>query len=158
MTPEEINLIIELWNDGKSASVIAKLLPYKEHRVIKEIVKLKQNGVLKGNSGRTKQKALGKILQAYNSGITNPHDIAEMFGLKVGTVNTILGNSKLDRKRPTHNYVKRELDEKTIEILQEIENGVSLSEIARKYNCSRQWVSKIKKKYYEREQNNEIQV
>lgn len=155
MTSEEISLIKRLWESGKGATTIAKLLPYKEHTTIKEINKLRQNGVLDGRSGKTKEKTKSKILQAYNSGITSPHDIAEMFDLKVSTVNTVLSNSRLNRKRPKHNYAKRELSERTKQILTDIKSGVVLSEVAIKHNVTKQWVSKIKKKYYERENSNE---
>lgn len=152
MTESEIKLVERLWASGKGVGEIARLLPYKEYIAKKEIAQLKQNGVLKGRSGKTATKTLGKVLEAYNDGITNPYDLAEMFGLKVGSVNTILSNSKLDRKRPKHNYKQYPLCEKTQQIITEIQSGKALHEIAKAHGTSRQYVHKIKNKYVKEQQ------
>lgn len=147
MTESEIKLVERLWASGKGVGEIARLLPYKEYIAIREIRELKRNGVLKGRSGKSRANTQAKVLQAYNDGITSPYEIAEMFGLKVSTVNWILGNSKLDRKRPKHNYKQYPLCEKTQQIITEIKSGKPLHEIAKAHGTSRQYVHKIKNKY-----------
>lgn len=147
MTESEIKLVERLWASGKGVGEIARLLPYKEYISIREIRELKRNGVLKGRSGKSQANTQAKVLQAYNDGITSPYDLAEMFGLKVSTVNWILGNSKLDRKRPKHNYKQYPLCEKTQQIITEIQSGKPLHEIAKAHGTSRQYVHKIKNKY-----------
>jgi DNA invertase Pin-like site-specific DNA recombinase len=155
MTESEIKLVERLWESGKGVGEIARLLPYKEYIAKREIAELKRNGVLRGRSGKTKEKTWGKILQAYNGGKTNPYEIAEMLGLRVNTVNHVLSNLSLKRKRPRHNYANIEIGDKTKDILSEIKNGGVLSEIARKHGVSRQYVHKLKNKYAKREQNND---
>lgn len=155
MTEQEKDLIIRLWESGLPTTDIVKLLPYKVGAVRREIAELRRNGVLKGRSGKTKEKTWGKILQAYKGGKTNPYEIAEMLGLRVNTVNHVLSNLSLKRKRPRHNYANIEIGDKTKDILSEIKNGGVLSEIARKHGVSRQYVHKLKNKYAKREQNND---
>ena len=152
MTEKEIELVVKLWNDGKSTTEIARVLPYKEYRVRREIVLLRQNGVLNGKSGKTKEKALAKILQAYNSGITSPYIIADMFNMNLGTVNTYLTQCKLGRTRPPQNYKKTKTCEKTQKIIEEIKTGFRLTEIAKKYNVTKQYVYnlKVRNKLYEK--------
>lgn len=145
MTEQDKNLIVRLWESGEPSSAIVRLLPYDTQTAKSMIAKLRQNGVLKGRSGKTQSKTWEKVLRAYNDGITNPYDIAEMFGLKVGTVNTLLSNSRLHRKRPSYNY--KPLCDKTNEIITQIKSGKSLSEIAKAYGTSRQYVHIVKNKY-----------
>lgn len=147
MTEQDKNLIVRLWESGEPSTAIVRLLPYDTQTAKSMIMELRQNGVLKGRSGKTATKTWGKVLQAYNDGITSPYDLAEMFGLKVNTVNWILGNSKLDRKRPKHNYKQYPLCEKTQQIITEIQSGKPLHEIAKAHGTSRQYVHKIKNKY-----------
>lgn len=153
MTEQDKNLIIRLWESGEPSSSIVRLLPYDTQTAKSMITELRQNGVLKGRSGKTATKTWEKVLQAYNDGITSPYDLAEMFGLKVSTVNWILGNSKLDRKRPKHNYKQYPLCEKTQQIITEIQSGKPLYEIAKAHGTSRQYVHKVKNKYVKEQQN-----
>lgn len=147
MTEQDKNLIIRLWESGKPSTAIVRLLPYDAQTAKSMIMELRQNGVLKGRSGKTAAKTLEKVLQAYNDGITNPYDLSEMFGLKVGSVNTILSNSRLNRTRPKKNYKAYPIGDKTKEIIEEIKNGKSLIGIAKKYGTSRQYVHRVKQKY-----------
>lgn len=147
MIEQDINLIIKLWENGESINSIIRLLPYKENVTRKEIAKLRQNGTLKGSSGKTKAKTWEKVLQAYNGGITSPYELSETFGLKVGTINTILSNSHLDRARPKHNYKPYPLSAKTQLILQDIKQEIDVKDIIIRHNVSRQYVYKIKNKY-----------
>lgn len=147
MTEQDKNLIIRLWESGEPSSSIVRLLPYDTQTAKSMVMELRQNGVLKGRSGKTSTKTWEKVLRAYKDGIINPYDLAEMFGLKVGTINTILSNSRLDRKRPKRNYKQFPLCEKTQQIITEIQSGKPLREIAKNHGTSRQYVHKIKNKY-----------
>lgn len=147
MTEQDKNLIIQLWESGEPSSSIIRLLPYNTRTAKSMIMELRQNGVLKGQSGKSRVKTWEKVLQAYNNGITSPYDLSKMFLLKVGTVNTILSNSGLHRIRPKKNYKAYPIGDKTKEIIEEIKSGETLTEIAKKYGTSRQYVHKLKEKY-----------
>lgn len=153
MSEQDKNLIVRLWESGEPSTSIVRLLPYDTQTAKSMITELRQNGVLKGRSGKTATKTWEKVLRAYNDGITSPYDLAEMFGLKVSTVNWILGNSKLNRKRPKHNYKQYPLCEKTQQIITEIQSGKALHEIAKAHGTSRQYVHKVKNKYVKEQQN-----
>lgn len=153
MNEQDKKLIIQFWESGLSIRKIVKLLPYKPYHILIAIKELRQNGTIGGKSGKSKEKTWEKVLQAYNNGTTNPHDIAEMFGLKVNTVNVILGNSQLGRKKPKHNYKQMEIGEKTRQIIMEIQSGKPLHEIAKAHGTSRQYVHKVKNKYVKEQQN-----
>ena len=153
MTEQDKNLIVRLWDSGEPTTAIVRLLPYDTQTAKSMIMQLRQNGVLKGRSGKTATKTWEKVLRAYNDGITSPYEIAEMFALKVGTVNTILSNSKLHRKRPKQNYKPFPLCDKTQQIITEIKSGKPLHEIAKAHGTSRQYVHKIKNKYVKEQQN-----
>ena len=153
MTEQDKNLIVRLWDSGEPASAIVRLLPYDTQTAKSMMMELRQNGVLKGRSGKTATKTWEKVLRAYNDGITSPYDLAEMFGLKVGTINTILSNSGLHRKKPKHNYNPFPLCDKTKEIITEIESGKPLHEIAKAHGTSRQYVHRVKNKYVKEQQN-----
>ena len=153
MTEQDKNLIIRLWESGEPSSAIVRLLPYDTQTAKSMVMELRQNGVLKGRSGKTATKTWEKVLRAYNDGITSPYDLAEMFGLKLTTINNILSNSRLDRKRPKHNYKQYPLCEKTQQIITEIQSGKPLHEIAKAHGTSRQYVHKVKNKHVKEQQN-----
>lgn len=159
MTEQEKNLIIRLWESGEPASAIVRLLPYDTQTAKSMIMELRQNGAIKGRSGKTATRTWEKVLQAYNDGITNPYEIAELLGLKVGTINWILGNSGLNRKRPNHNYKPFPISEKTKEIIERIKNGETLSQIAKSCGVSRQYVYKVKDNFVVKKgEHNELQT
>jgi DNA (cytosine-5)-methyltransferase 1 len=85
------------------------------------------------------------VVEAYKNGMHNPYEIAETYGYTIATVNNYLKNAKLGRKREC-NWKKRECDPKTEEILESLANGVSMSETARRFGVTRQWVYIIKKR------------
>lgn len=144
MTEQDINLIIRLWESGESKRVIAKMLPYKPYHIEKKILELRQNGVLKGRTARSSIKTREKVLSAYNKGITNPYEIADMLGLSHHTVKDHLVKAKLNRTRPKRNY---KTCDKTQLIKQDLESGIKAREIAKKHGVSTQWVHQIRNKY-----------
>lgn len=167
MTQSEIKQIVEMWESGNSISTIVRCFPYKPQTVKREITELRQNGVLKGRSGKTQEKTQERILQVYNSGITSPYEIAKKLEMHapsvISTIGLLVRLGKIEKRtRPKHNFKKRKptdfdkLCDKTREIFCELEKGLSGGAIARKYGVSRQWVSQIKKKQEKKkEQQNE---
>lgn len=147
MTEQDKDFIVRLWESGEPSSSIVRLLPYSPQKAKAMIMELRQNGVLKGRSGKSQSKTWQKVLQAYKGGITSPYELSEMFLLKVGTVNTILSNSRLNRTRPPKNYKQYPIGDKTKEIIAEIQSGKPLHEIAKAYGFSRQYIHRVKEKY-----------
>lgn len=147
MTENEIKLAEQMWENGSTMGEIARVLPYKEYKSLGELRKLKQNGVLKGRSGKTKAKTWGRVVEAYNGGITNPYELAKMFNTTKDTINTILVNSGVRRKRPKHNYKNTVMSQKTLLVVEDLKNGMESVDIQKKYGITKQWVSLIKIKY-----------
>ena len=145
MTESEIKLVERLWASGKGVGEIARLLPYKEYIAKKEIAQLKKKGVLKGRSGKTATKTWEKVLQAYNDGITNPYEIAELCDCCYGYVNTILSNAKLGRVK--RNYKQRKVCENTQAIITALKSGKRVREICAEFGVSTQYVYQVKNKY-----------
>lgn len=151
MTESEIKLVERLWASGKGVGEIARLLPYKEYIAKKEIAQLKKKGVLKGRSGKTATKTWEKVLQAYNDGITNPYEIAELCDCCYGYVNTILSNAKLGRVK--RNYKQRKVCENTQAIITALKSGKRVREICAEFGVSTQYVYQVKNKYVKEQQN-----
>jgi hypothetical protein len=147
MTEQDKNLIIRLWESGKGAGEIARLLPYKEYIAKREIAELKRNGVLNGRSGKTQEKTQAKVLQAYNDGITSPYEIAEMLDMDYRYVNIILSNAKLGRERPKRNYKQRKVCENTQAIITALRSGKRVREICAEFGVSTQYVYQVKDKF-----------
>lgn len=147
MTESEKELLIRLWDSGKTNKEIFQLFPYKQQYLRQQIKKLKEDGVLKGKNAKTQEKTREKILQAYHSGMTNPYEIAEYVGICMLYVNNVLCEEKLNRKRPPQNYKKKELSESTKKIIDEIKNGTPIANISKKYSVSTQYVYFCRKKY-----------
>ncbi len=151
MTEQDKILIQKLWVSKQPISCIIRMLPYPESEARKMVKALRDDGTLTDEV--RKKNGATEILRLYNSGITSPYDIAEKSGYTYNTVKAILHRQKVSRKRPLHNYKSRTptdittLNAKTQEIISALKNGESCSIIAKKHNVSRQYVSKIKKKY-----------
>lgn len=153
MTESEIKLVERLWASGKGIGEIARLLPYKEYIARQEIRELKRNGVLKGRSGKSRANTQARVLQAYNDGITNPYEIAELCGCCYGYVNTILSNAKLGRGKPKRNYKQRKVCENTQAIITALRSGKRVREICAEFGVSTQYVYEVKNKFVKEQQN-----
>lgn len=92
------------------------------------------------------------IKELYESGITNPYEIAKLTGYQLSSVRTSLTKT-VKRPRPKHNYKKTRLapesKAKIESIIKDLKQGMAQVEIAKKHNCSRQYVHIIKNKYME---------
>ena len=153
MTASEIKLVERLWASGKGVVEIARLLPYKEYIAKREIQELKRNGVLKGKSGKSQANTQAKVLQAYNDGITNPYEIAEMCEINWRYVNKILCGAKLGRVRPKQYYKLRKVCEITQAIITALKSGKRVREICAEFGVSTQYVYQVKNKFVKEQQN-----
>lgn len=133
MTEKDRAKIIELWNNRVSINRIIQLFPYEKRVIVKEINAMKADGRLNPEN-RVPTKA-GRIGEVYKQGKTNPHEIAEMFGVSVAQVQSALWECDIIRHRPPHNYLgKRE------QILRELERGMPPLEVAKLHGVTRQYV------------------
>jgi transposase len=144
--------IVLLWDSGASVGKICRALPRREGTIKRLVKEMRESGELQ-DRGSISEITRTKVIALYKSGQTNPYEIAKAFGLAVSTVNGILGNAKLNRGRPKHNYKARrlrelsELGEITQLVISDLKAGLKPREIARKRDLSTQWVYEIKKKY-----------
>lgn len=156
MTESEKALIVRLWENGQTMEKIIRMLPCSNGKARAYILELQQNGTIKGRSGKTREKTLERVLQAYNGGISNPYEISQELNLAFSTVSIALHELGIRRKRPPHNYKKRkkfaicDLTERVKKVLCELAEGKGVRETARNNGISAQRVSTIKKEYLER--------
>lgn len=145
MREADVLEIKKKWDAGVSMRQIIRTMPYKKHITARCIWELQNQGVLQE---RGRKNGMEAVVDTYKSGIHNPYEIAEMHGYTVSTVRTYLSKAKLGR--PLHengkNWVKRECDERTLEILASLESGVGVNETARRFGVSKQWVSFVKRR------------
>ena len=151
MTESEIKLVERLWANGKGVGEIARLLPYKEYIVKREIQELKRNGVLKGKSGKSQAIIQERILQAINDGITNPYEIAELCGVGVGHIRNVLSRAKVKIQRPKRNYKQRKVCENTKAIINALQSGKKVREICIEFGVSTQYVYEVKNKFVKKQ-------
>ncbi len=143
MTEFEISSIKKQWEAGVPIQQIVQTMPYKRRTAENYIWKLRVDGVLPERNKRNGKELVSK---AYNSGIKNPYEIAEMYGYAPKSVQTWLSELNLHRERPKHNWKKVQHCEKTNEIMACLERGERVCELSRRFGVSKQWVSQLKKK------------
>lgn len=86
-----------------------------------------------------------KILALYSQGVKNPYVIAQKIGCPVTSVQSILCQNGIRRRRPKKNYKKTEINIMAKAILFDIlTTKKTISQIAREYGVSRQYVSHLK--------------
>ena len=145
------NLIKSLWENGEKEDSIIKMLPFDKQTSQQMIDCLKKKGVILENRKRKSIEDTKKlILEAYQSGMTNPYEIAEKYGYSKNTITTYLVELHLGRKRPAHNYNKSRqysLSKKTESIIESLKSGLKSKEIQEMYKVSRQYVHYVKYKY-----------
>ena len=143
MTEQQKQKIINLWLGGMSISQIAHMFPVTQKEYKSTIKQMKESGEFPTERRTT----VDKVREMYESGITNPYEIAETYGISVATVRHIKQNIlHIKHPRPSHNYRLRKKSAKNTEIKAQIRLGKkSLSQIARDFGVSRQRVFAIKK-------------
>lgn len=147
MTEQDKNLIVRLWESGEPSSAIVRLLPYDTQTAKSMITELRQNGVLKGRSGKSRVNTQERVLQAINDGITSPYEIAELCGVCVGYVYNVLSRAKVKIQRPKRNYKQRKLCENTQAIITALKGGKKVREICADFGVSTQYVYEVKNKF-----------
>lgn len=94
-----------------------------------------------------------KVLELYKNGMTNPYELAKECGFTIGTVRNYLYRAGLSGHRPEHNYKKRrptqlsDLSDLTVKIMNALNDGKPVIEIAKEFYVTKQYVYKIKEKY-----------
>lgn len=140
-------LIISLCEAGETQETIIKMLPFERNTSMYIIKDLKKNGIIKFGRKTSIERTKQIILSYYMNGVTNPYQIAEETGYSFNTINKLLCEMKLGRKRPTKNYKRKKLCRKTEEIVECLKMGQKSKEIQEKYKVSKQYVSQLKKQY-----------
>lgn len=143
LTDFEVEVLKRQWEAGVPIKQIVKMMPYKQSRSLNYIWDLQKNGVLQK---RRRKNGQSLILDAYNNGMTNPYEISDVYGYKPETVKKYLRFVGVHRNRPPANWKQKEKSDKTKEILECLEKGVKMSEIAKMYGVSRQWVFIVKRR------------
>ena len=148
MLESDKELIKTLWESGQTISQIVQMLPYEEKVCNKMIITLKKQGVLsKANKNSKKEK----IVNAYNSGITNPYTLSEMYGVPKYTIDNIFSACGIKRQRPKKNYKERaktsidSLSEKTQNIIEALNDNIPAKKIAEMYDVRLQWIYSVKR-------------
>ena len=145
MTDLERNEIKGKWDAGVSVQQIVRTMPYKRSTALRYLWEMQREGFL---AKRERKRGRDFVVEAYNNGMHNPYEIAELFGYTHKTVTTYLTYAKLNRPRRENGklWVKRDCLDRTKEIIKCLESGVGVSETARRFGVTRQWVSVIKKR------------
>lgn len=143
MTEQERNEIIKLWENGLPSTAIQRMFPYRPYTILKEIKQMRKDGLLVGNSGKTSAKTIQKAIELYKEG-KMPHEVAEQLKISISYARKLSVDAKLNR-HCKGGYKKAKIKATTTAILQDLEQGLTQSECARKYGVSRQWVNQIKK-------------
>lgn len=148
ITEQDKAILIEMWNNRVSVERISQLLPYKANTVRNIIQELLKDGIL--NRANRVKTLRDRITDMYLSGVTDMDELAEMFETSKNYVSNCLRDNKINHKRKTV-YKKRKpnerIDERTQAIIDELKKGKSQTEIAKKFNVTRQWVFSIKKRF-----------
>ena len=145
MTEQDRALIKRFWDSGLSGVAISRMFPCKSYLVRNEIAQMKKDGILDGNLGRTKEKTEKRFLELVEQGYTK-EEIAEVLNLKPNTIRALY--TRLHIKRPIEKKYKvgKKVHEKTQFIVYDIVKGQDIKAISNKYNVSRSYVYRLRKK------------
>jgi transposase len=140
MTENDKRQIISLWESGVALEQIYQMLPYKRYHAFKMVRELRADGTLKPR--KKAERAIELVALAWQTETKDIDELAEMFGYNPSTIDKYLQLSGVrEGKRQPNSY---KISDKTHEIIAELETNTSLSEIARKFGVSRQYVHQIK--------------
>ena len=129
--------IIRLWEAMLPMEQIYQMLPCRLADAKRYVATLREDGVLKPR--HKKERSMRLVAEAYNSGVTDIDELADMFNFKRKTVIEYLNKMHISRPRPTK--YSTTVGEKTSNIMQDIrEANSSHSQIAKKYGVSRQYI------------------
>ena len=149
MTDVDKKTIKRLWDSRVPINQIILMLPYKKVVAKRMIDELRANGTLKPRN--CKKTAIQAIASTWDNGITDIDELCEMFSYKPNTVKCYLSFSRGNSVRPHRNYRAKQFNEKAQSIMDEIsKQELSLSDIARKFEVSRQYVYQLKMRLEEK--------
>ena len=144
MTETQRKQIISYYENGTSIRLIRQLVEMTEGEFRKEIALLKKEGALKKRK-TTEQK----IVEAFMRGETDPHKIAQEYGVSYHTVRDYKKKNHIITGRPQRNY---QSNERTLALWEEFENGnFKTSDLAEKYKVTPAYVRKLKRQFRENE-------
>ena len=140
MTESDKRQIISLWESGVPLEQIYQTLPYRRYHCLKMVQELRADGTLKPR--KKTERAIELVALAWQTETKDIAELAEMFGYSPATIDKYLQYSGArEGKRQPNSY---KISQKTHEIVAEIKNGTSLSQVARDFGVSRQYVHQIK--------------
>lgn len=143
--------IIRLWDAMLPMEQIYQMLPCKLADAKRYVAKLREDGTL--NPRNRKERSMRLVKEAYNSGISNLDELAEMFSFTKGTIRQYLNMQGVHRDRPK-TYCSS-VGDRSKEIMQHIQEAkLSLPQISKKFCVSRQYIHQLKKRI-ERENAND---
>lgn len=135
--------IIRLWDAMLPMEQIYQMLPCKLQDAKRYVAKLREDGTLKPR--HRKERSMRLVKEAYDSGITDLDELADMFSFTRGTIIQYLNMQGVERPRPT-TYCTT-ISEKTSEIMQHLrEAKISQTQLAKKYGVSRQYIHALSNK------------
>lgn len=138
MTDAEKKQIKELWQGGMPITQIRQTIAVDARTFNAAIREMKANGDFDEPRKRTEDK----IIEAYQSGIHNPYELAEMYGVSYGYVNLVFHRHKIARPKKNWKHSDR-----TNAIVEDLKEGIlTHAEIAKKHGTTRQWVHQLAKK------------
>jgi hypothetical protein len=135
--------IIRLWDAMLPMEQIYQMLPCKLQDAKRYVANLREDGTLEPRHRR--ERSMRLVKEAYNSGITDVDELAEMFSFTRYTIIQYLNMQGVHRPRPTK--YSTTLSGKTSEIMQQIrEAKLSQTQLAKKYGVSRQYIHYLSNK------------
>ena len=141
MTENEKKQIKELWASGMPLSRIRRMVAVTPSEFRKGAAEMRKSGEL----GVDRKTTVQKVCEAFDNGDRNAKAIAERYGLSETTVRIYLRTNGRHFGKKTRNWVH---SDRTLAIVEDLNDGVlSQYAIAKKHGVSRQYLTKIKKKW-----------
>lgn len=132
--------IIRLWDAYLPMEQIYQMLPCKLQDAKRYVANLREDGTLKPR--HRKDRSMQMVANAYNSGIVDIDELADMFSFTRLTIIEYLNKMGIKRQRPLR--YKTNVGEKTHQIMHDLrEAKISQTQIAKKYGVSRQYVHRL---------------
>lgn len=140
MTEQDKAKIVTLWENGMSLNQIMNVMPCKCMEFRQTVAEMKANGEFP-----TKRVTCAeKVAEAVKNGVTNPYELAEMFGISVNTAKRYKRTygGVAPKKRPKRNYTHCP---RTLAIIDDLKEGtLTVAEIARKNGVKWQTVHDVR--------------
>lgn len=144
MTEQDKLTLINLWNNRVPTTKIIQLLPYTPYAIRTMIKSLIDNGTLIEDN-RIPPKC-DRIVSMYNSGIKDIAELAEMFQCTRQFVSMSLRAKGIYTEKPKK-YKSHKMTERKREIITQLKDGKTQSEVAKNHGVSRQYVFQIYNRY-----------